>query len=184
MPTITFVLSCDQKKFKMEFKHNQVIAEVFRNLMIENPEYHSKLQTRGMACNGRTIDPNNNFMDALIKDGDVIQVLCDLKSQNINRGNGSINTENFSNNNINQINNDTKNNKVQFKEKVKEPNVFYLTYKTTKENEKISLISNSKYEIWDNEKKEWKICDSFYSVNKSSLSITICSSSEKVTSNE
>ena len=46
------------------------------------------------------------------------------------------------------------------------------------------LISSSEYKMWDNEKKKWKECDSFYSVNKSSLSITICSSSEKVTSNE
>ena len=69
-----------------------------------------------------------------------------------------------------------------YKSKGGESNVFYLTYKTTKENEKISLISNKDYGYYDIHGK-WIDCKSFYSINKSLILITI-DSSINITTNE
>ena len=56
-----------------------------------------------------------------------------------------------------------------------EENVFYLTYKTKKENEYITLING---EPFTGEARS----NTFYYINESSISITICSTSQKVSS--
>ena len=158
-----------------------------------------------MGCSGSSSSDIKSNLNTCRKD----KISCNIKntskgpidSNNTNNEKYMNNTKNMinqtsnSNNNLNSANHnlnisrlkDNNNNNDDCINKIQSTNesiinVFYLTYETFKENEKVNLISNKKYYTFDIKGKKTEH-NSFYSINKPSLLITI-DSSTNITSNE
>ena len=82
MLTINFTFSCDQRTFPIEVKSTEIIREAYLKFLRTKPEYYKKILFKAMTLEGERLDPDEAFIDADIKNEDVIHILCDFKRTN------------------------------------------------------------------------------------------------------
>ena len=80
---VFFHFTCDEKTYPTNVRSSDKIRDAYQSIVSGVPHYYMKLKVKKMTVNGFEVDPDDNFLEANIKDNDRITVISEFKSHNL-----------------------------------------------------------------------------------------------------